>query len=92
MYKKGDYNAICDSCGFEFKASELQKRWDGFYVCKDDMETRHPQDLIRGKKERPAPKWTRPEPDDQFRTVNYVASTVGVQETTIPSGHNNGSL
>lgn len=35
-------------------------------VCKDDWETRHPQDLLRINKEVIAPPWTRPEPPDVF--------------------------
>ena len=30
---RGDWNAICDRCGFKFKASELKKTWDNLYVC-----------------------------------------------------------
>lgn len=41
--KLGDYNAICDSCGRKFKASTMRKRWDGFFVCQEDFEVKHPQ-------------------------------------------------
>lgn len=64
--KLGDHNAICDSCGFKFKASELRRRWDGYMVCSTDFEQRHPQDLIRAVPERPAVAWSRPEPPDEF--------------------------
>lgn len=92
QYKSGDYLAVCDSCGFEFHASKLKKRWDGFYVCEKDWETRHPQDFVRGRKENSKLPWSRPEPADTFITVSYVASTVGEQYSTIPSGNNDGSL
>ena len=46
-YKPADHNAICDSCGFKFKASQLRKRWDKFMVCEQDWEQRHPQELIK---------------------------------------------
>lgn len=58
----GDYNAICDSCGKKFKASQLQRRWDGLMVCSDDFETRHPQDLLRVQREKIAVPWARPTP------------------------------
>ena len=58
--KVGDHNAWCDVCGFKFKSSELSKRWDGMMVCSEDMELRHPQDLIRAVKESPAPPFSRP--------------------------------
>lgn len=50
-YKQGSANAICDICGKKFKLYELKKRWDGFWVCQSDWESRHPQDFIRGVKE-----------------------------------------
>lgn len=56
----GTWKAVCDSCGFEFPSDELRHRWDGFMVCKDDYETKHPQLDIRIKPERVAPPWTRP--------------------------------
>lgn len=91
-YVPGDWKANCDVCGFTFKASELKDRWDGLKVCDKDWEARHPIDFLKAPEgERPLP-WTRPEPTDQFTTVDYVASTVGVQELDIPSGHNNGTL
>ena len=43
------YNALCDSCGMKFKASELRVRWDGLWVCKDDFEFRHPSDFYRSR-------------------------------------------
>lgn len=64
--KLGDWNAICDSCGRKFKASQLRKRWDGFMVCKDDWEPRHPQDFVRAVPDRQAVPWVRPEPEDIF--------------------------
>jgi hypothetical protein len=68
----GNWNAICDVCGFKFKASELKRRWDGFMVCDKDFEQRHPQDLIRLKPDRQATPWARPVPEDQFVTVAPV--------------------
>ena len=59
----GSWNALCDVCGFKFKARDLKKRWDGAYVCKDDWEPRHPSDLYRPPIEDPSVPWTRPDPD-----------------------------
>lgn len=50
-YKHGDYNALCDVCGFKYKASELKRRWDGLMVCDQDFETRHPLDFFRVRPE-----------------------------------------
>ncbi len=68
-FKPHDYNAVCDVCGFEFKASKLVKRWDGMMVCKDDFERRHPQELLRARPETARPPWTRPEGEDRFVEV-----------------------
>ena len=64
--KVGDWNAICDVCGFKFKASQLKKRWDGFMVCDKDWERRHPQDFLKAKPDSPTPPWTRPVVPDDF--------------------------
>lgn len=64
--KWGDWNAICDVCGFRCKASEMKKRWDGLMVCPQDYELRQPQDFLRVRGDQPAVPWTRPEPQDIF--------------------------
>jgi len=68
----GDFNAICDVCGFKFKGSELRRRWDGFMVCESDYEQRHPQDLIRLRPERMSTPFVRPPGTDQFVVVGPV--------------------
>lgn len=65
-YSKGDWLAICDSCGRKVKASTLKLRWDGLRVCTKDWETRHPQDYVRAKVDIQAVPWTRPETTDTF--------------------------
>ena len=85
------YNVTCDRCGFEFKNHQLQKEWTGQMVCSDCWEPRHPQDFAKIPRTEKALPWTRPEPADVFVTVDYVSSTVGTQESTIPTGNfNNG--
>ena len=75
-YVRGDYLADCDSCGFTFLASQLQRRWDGFMVCDKDYEERHPSDLFRiSRTDRPVP-WTRP-------PKNLVVDVPGWTETVV---------
>jgi len=64
--KLGDWNAICDVCGFKYKASEMRRRWDGVYVCKYDWEPRHSQELVRVVPDNPTVPFTRPRPTDTF--------------------------
>lgn len=79
-----DWNAVCDVCGFTFKASQLKKRWDGVMVCENDWEMRHPQDFIKvPRPEQPVP-WSRPEPTPVESSPEYFEG--GVQDTTIPQG------
>ena len=58
-FKPGSWNALCDRCGRKFKADELQKTWQGYYVCKADFEPRHPQDFVRAPAAEQALPWVR---------------------------------
>jgi hypothetical protein len=73
-FKSSQWNAVCDICGFNFKNTQLQKRWDGLMVCQDDWETRHPQDLIRPLPVEQAPSWTRPVALEDFVPFSSSAS------------------
>lgn len=66
-FKKGSWNVICDVCGFEYKSHEVQRRWDGLMVCKEDWEARHELDFYRIKPEKPPIPWAKPDND----TVTY---------------------
>jgi hypothetical protein len=74
-YKPGCWNAICDTCGFEFKSDELKKRWDGRIVCKDDYELDHPQKYLRVREDGQAVPWVRNDPEDQFIQVCTVITS-----------------
>lgn len=65
-YKPGTWNCICDVCGRKVKSDELRKRWDGFMVCAEDWEPRHPLDFIRVRGELLTVPYTRPESTDSF--------------------------
>lgn len=65
-FRAGDWLAICDICGFRFKASNLKKNWKNEMVCEADFELRHPQEFVRVRPEKIAAPWVRPEGEDQF--------------------------
>lgn len=65
-WQSGGYNAICDVCGFKWKASQMLLRWDGLYVCPPDFEPRQPQDFVRGVPDKQTPDWTRPPAPPNF--------------------------
>ncbi len=68
----GNWNALCDSCGRKFKATDLKKRWDGLMVCREDWEQRHPQDLLRVQREQISVPFARPYPaEDTYLPWNY---------------------
>lgn len=73
-FKKGDHNALCDRCGFHFKASDLKKDWQGFYVCKEDYEARHPMDFLRSKTEDTGVSFNRPDDTADNTTITNVVA------------------
>jgi len=71
-YKSGDWNVTCDVCSKKIKASKSYKRWDGFIVCADDFEMRHPQDFVRAKQDKISVPFTRPIPSLVFTSIPYA--------------------
>lgn len=80
-FKIGDYNAICDRCGFEHKASELKEEWTGLMVCVDCWEPRHPQEFVRGVKEDITVPWSRPESDADTNTTDIEGNSIVTKNT-----------
>ena len=74
LYSRGNWNAICDVCGREYKSTDLRKRWDNLWVCFQDYEERQPQDFVRGVADTQAVPWARPEGADTFVPINYTTS------------------
>lgn len=62
-YVSGAWKAECDRCGFDYLNTELRKEWTGLRVCNKCWDPRHPQEYLRGKADRQAPPWTRPDKD-----------------------------
>lgn len=67
----GEHNVTCDVCSKKIKSNLARKRWDGFIVCPDDFEQRHPQDFIRGKEDHISVPFSRPIPPLVFTSVTY---------------------
>lgn len=72
-YLPGDWWILCDSCNKKIRASESRLRWDGFIVCKDDYETRHPQDFLQARQDKISVPFSRPRAEDQFVTIDLSA-------------------
>jgi hypothetical protein len=77
----GDWNAACFRCGAKRKASEMRKQWQGYYVCPEHWEPRHPQDFVRGVVDNTSVPWSQPE---NWAPVGVVMCTA-VGQTAIPS-------
>jgi hypothetical protein len=84
-FLSGEWNAICDVCGQKKKSHELQKRWDGLYVCSKDWETRHPQDFIKVRADKQVVEWNRPETVDMFVGVCYPEGRSAIPNLSIPN-------
>lgn len=70
-YQPGNHWLVCDVCGFDYRFSDMKRRWDGAWVCKKDFEERHPQDFVRGRR-------------DHIRVpVARPTSTIGIRSTTL---------
>jgi len=74
-YKAGDYNVICDRCGFKKKASECKKEWTGLFVCSPCFDIRNPQDFVRAVADDQPVPIARPEPTDTFIAPGDVTPT-----------------
>jgi hypothetical protein len=76
-YVPGNFWRCCDVCGFNYRASETTKRWDGLIVCREDYEPRHPQDFVRGRKDVQAIPNPRPEMDVFIGPTEALTTEVG---------------
>ena len=59
----GEWNLICDVCSIKYKAGKAKHRWDGFIVCPNCYEQRHPQDFVRSRQDKITVPYIRPPAD-----------------------------
>lgn len=88
-FVQGQWNVICDVCGFKFKSGDTKERWDGLRVCLDDFEERHPADFFKVDGEDTSVPFSRPE--DQA-TESAAPDTPADTTTDVPDGTFNGEL
>jgi hypothetical protein len=60
-FHKGDWLATCFQCGQRKLASTLRKHWQGYWVCPEHWEERHPQDFVRGVQDIQTVPWSQPQ-------------------------------
>lgn len=80
-FSSGNYNALCDVCSFKFKATDLRKRWDGLYVCKDDYEPRHVGDFFESPVEDTSVPWSRPDNNEDSSYTDVAGNAVTTDNT-----------
>lgn len=74
----GDHLVLCDYSGFKVWASETVKTWDGFRVHRrfvGEEQSRHPQELVRGRVDNQRVPDPRPEPTDVFLAPGDVSAS-----------------
>ncbi len=69
----GQWNAICDGCGRQFKSGELHRDWKKLMKCSQCWEPRHPQDFVRAKPDDMSVPWSRPPQADNFVSSGHSA-------------------
>ena len=62
------WKVVCDRTGTDIWASDSVREWNGLIVDRRHADERHPQDFVRGKKDRQRVRDPRPEPTDVFQT------------------------
>lgn len=65
-YISGEWNVVCDVCSKKIKSHDARQRWDGFIVCKEDFEYRHPQDFVKAQTDKITVPFIRPQPPYVF--------------------------
>jgi len=72
FFISGEWNITCDVCSKKIKAHEAKQRWDGFIVCPDDFEHRHPQDFVKAQTDKLTVPFQRPIPALLFTSISYI--------------------
>ena len=73
-WQAGSWNAVCYECGHKRKANTLARHWQGYYVCPEHNEARHPQDFVKGVPDIQTPPWTQPAPADVFINPRFITA------------------
>lgn len=70
--KFGEWNVICDRCGFEYKNTECELEWDNLFVCRIYCwEPRQPQDYVRAVPDMQAVPIARPDSRPYYIPVEF---------------------
>jgi hypothetical protein len=73
-YRSGDHLAICDRCGRRGYRSKMRLTWDKLLTHPECYDARHPQELIKPRREKVSVKDPRPEGQDVFLSPGDVTA------------------
>ena len=76
----GDWNVQCYQCGRKRKGSTMKKHWQGYWVCPEHWEPRHPQDFVRNVPDDMTPPWSQPQPEPVFTIPTGTVDNLPLQE------------
>ncbi len=79
----GSWNVVCYQCGRKFKASQMRKHWQGYWVCPEHWEQRHPQDFVQATSDDMAPPWSQPMPADTFTEFCTPNGTTAIADFAV---------
>ena len=82
FYEPGDWNVSCYECGRKRKSSYMKRHWQGYYVCPEHWEPRHPQDFVRSIPDNPTPPYVQDQ-NDVFVLVCTWQGRQGVADVGI---------
>ena len=98
QYIPGDPWRICDRCGRPIRVSESKRTWDNLFVCPNDWEPRHPQEVLNDaktdKQSFPDPR-PRPDNDESYETTQVATAGAAGDSTIVVddiSGMSDGDL
>lgn len=86
----------CQQSGFKAKPKELVQQWDGAWVHREFVDKRHPQELVRGLRERTLPPAPPEQVDSFIEHSDFIAledgrllgsELRGAMKTEEPSSH-----
>ncbi len=83
-YDAGNHWLTCDVCGCHVRSAQAKKTWQGYVVCPDDWEPRHPQDFVRAKQDKIAPEgYVRTDGDGGLFVVSFCSTNSAINGVAI---------
>lgn len=66
--KLGEHNVVDDISGRKIRSDDVMITWDGFVTCREDYDPKHPQLVLRSRRDDQSVRVVRDEPEYVFVT------------------------